>query len=131
MEEYIKKLENDLKWLLQCELRRRESELLLIKMIESLLADWSLSHCQPFRELLQLVKTSSDPHGVDMALGSSLLSPLSDLSECKAHHEPIREQKRMEPSSHAGIILDPTDGEIASPAWVKAAKERLQADEEE
>lgn len=121
MEEYIKKLENEVKWMTRRERYLRSNLALLIEMVEGLLEDPDHAHCPSFGEIL----------------GDMKLRDLREPWQVKIEEPPIkgpsnvRVRVETKPVSHDGIILDPEDGEIASPAWVKAAKERLQADEEE
>ena len=99
----------------------RNNLALLIEMVEGLLEDPGHAQCPSFGEILgdMKLKDLREPWQVKIEQ-----PPIKGPSNVRVHVE-------TKPVSHEGIILDPEDGEIASPAWVKAAKERLQADEEE
>ena len=123
MEEYIKKLENEVKWMTRRERYLRSNLALLIEMVEGLLEDPDHAHCPSFGEIL----------------GDMKLRDLREPWQVKIEEPPIkgpsnvRVRVETKPVSHDGIILDPTDGEIVTPAFVRAAHERLKAmaDEEE
>jgi len=57
MEEYIKKLENEVKWLTRREQYIRNSLSLLIEMVEDLLVDETVATCPSFNEILNDMKT--------------------------------------------------------------------------